>query len=185
MSSSLQDTSCPRCLRADCVQKVSALTQAGTCPTLLSQQLARPPVPRLQSPWGWKSVLVLFSGFALGIASLRYSAFFFIGLLDASVNNLYIPPRQWTSTLEAMTLTIVTLGVAVAILVLKARLAKARHNLYDSELSRWRRGNTQWQDLYYCSRDGVIFLHGTAEVYPPSDMRKLLYGTKTALSQPE
>jgi hypothetical protein len=155
---------------------VSALATAGTRQTPLIQQLARPLVPRLQSPWGWKSKLFVISGLALGVASLRYSAFFLIGLLNASVNNLYISPNQWTSSLEATALTTVTLGGAIAILVSKARLAKARHTLYESELSRWRRGNTQWNDLLYCNRDAVIFLPGASEAYPPSTIMKLLYG---------
>jgi hypothetical protein len=91
------------------------------------------------------------------------------------VNNWYIPSQQWASSLEATALTLITLGSAIAMLVSKARLAKARHDLFNSELSRWRRGNTRWYDLHYCSQDEVIFFPGTSEVYAPSDMVKLLY----------
>jgi hypothetical protein len=113
---------------------------------------------------------------ALGIASLRYSVFFLIGLLAVSANNVSITSRQWTTSLEATALTIVTLGSAVVIFVSKARLAKARHDLLNRERSRWRRGNTRWHDLHYCSRDEVIFFPGTSKAYSPSEMIKVLYG---------
>ena len=177
MNAPSQTTLCPRCLQADRVENVSALATARTHPTPLSLQLTRPPTPRYQSSWGWTSRILFLIGFALGIASLRFSLFFLVGLMAFSANNVSITSHQWTTTLEATALTIVTLGGAIAILVLKARQAKARHDLLESELSRWRQGNTRWHDLHFCSWDEVIFFPGTSEAYSPSDMTKLLYGS--------
>jgi hypothetical protein len=78
MSALPQATLCPRCLRADCVENLGTLAATGPYQTPRRLQLTRPPAPRLQSPWGLKSQLFLIVGFTLGIASLRYSVFFWL-----------------------------------------------------------------------------------------------------------
>jgi hypothetical protein len=55
------------------------------------------------------------------------------------------------------------------------RTASARHH-YREVLPAWKAADSRWLQLYYCHRDDVVFLAGSAQAAPPDDLSGLLAG---------
>jgi hypothetical protein len=188
-STNPQDYSCPKCHQMDTVQKVSSVvsagtatgtyagptsavgyssgnqggystmsgytTLAGTSQTSLAQRLSCPPRPTYKSPWGFWSICFLI---IVGIPALTGTIFSF-----GSEQVLY--GFFW-------------LILVVLVIWYKQHEASKRRAKVEAETPRWELAYQRWNELYYCSRNDVVFMPRWAGVaqacVPTSEMLRLL-----------
>ncbi|GHO95205.1 hypothetical protein KSF_052530 [Reticulibacter mediterranei] len=188
MQHSPEDFTCPICKQIDRVEKVSAVYEAGTSigaysggtvgvgmaggvvgvgvaqtnmtgmsQTNRSLRLAPPPQPQLPQGEGCGVGLLLFLCFAVGLVGLG------MALADNSER-----------LIGAALFTVCTAGFVSLLVVLgrKSRIKKAEHA---QQIVRWQQAVANWERLYYCGRNDVVFIPGNSETCVPAyELYKLL-----------
>lgn len=67
-------------------------------------------------------------------------------------------------------------GLVVFWVIISGRKKKKEsERQYQSEMPRWNKAMSCWQQTYYCHRDDVVFLQGTQESVPTQNLMDLLY----------
>ena len=185
-----QDYSCPRCGQVDMVQKVSALVEVGTVAGVYTNpggirvsgvtlsakasQLVLPPRPifKKRSPL-FVSLIIVVVGWVLALYFLYLFIAFFYAL---TATGLPISPLESFGGLVFLAILIVAcliIGPVVMRRRKKSYLAlRAQHQL---DVSRWEHKKDNWNKLYYCARNDVVFFPGDPLGWAPaSEMLKLL-----------
>jgi len=169
---------CPLCGRNDKVEKVSAIASRDTqvlrgtqivitprgqraIPTqmvatsILSQQLQPPQRPNLQKvPSKFLLFYLIFvGGFVTIVVAALMSSFSYVcsGILIL----LFCMGGFLVSRLDKRERT-------------KRKVSNAE------KLAKWEHAMRQWQKLYYCSRDDVVFIPGEKQAVPPGRMSEIL-----------
>lgn len=179
-----QDFSCPKCCQVDSVQKVSSVvgagtatgtfagstsavgysysnqggytTLAGTSQTSLAQRLSRPNQPVYGNPWGCGIISVIGTLFFLGGA---FSIQLLYILSDTSPGVTRPTPEQVPEILIAAILSaIIFWGGAIWIISYTERTASTRRTEHNAAMRRWEQACRQWDKLYYCFRNDVVFI---------------------------
>lgn len=171
------------------VQKVSALVEGGTVAGVYSSAFSNVPISGItqsakasqllppsepsqrRSPWG--------CGSRLGIGLLYLSGIFFliigfIGLFDVSVG-LGKFSDAW-GAIFCFPLGVVFVPTAIAVTRRKNKVAARLKAQNQIERSRWKNAMDNWNELYYCARNDVVFLPNQAgKCVPASQMSLILY----------
>ncbi len=189
-----QNYNCPQCGQVDRVEKVSALLRAGTSAglysgtasgsglvagmsyTALSQKLSPPIEPIYQSPWGGCSVTITAG---LVIWNIAFIVWVCLGLSQSptvvealSHGNL----DYWRTFIIIIGVGLIGWVIMAAIISTKNRTASERGTHFATEYPRWERAIARWNELYYCSRNDVVFIPGKPNTCVPiNEMQKLLY----------
>nr|HET6901534.1 hypothetical protein [Ktedonobacteraceae bacterium] len=186
----LQTYKCPQCGQIDRVEKVSALVGAGTAAglytgntsgsgviagisqTALSQKLSPPTKPTYQNPWGCVSSFITGMGIFIGTASL-------IGIISVLQQGFSagrrIDSSDWVGIMQFLSVIFIPLIISVLIIVVKAKTAQQRKITFAIEYPRWQHAMINWNELYYCARNDVVFRPGKPQdCVPVSQMAKLL-----------
>lgn len=181
-----QNYNCPQCGQIDRVEKVSALVGAGTAAgiytgntsgsgviasisqTALSQKLSPPTKPTYQNPWGCASVFFTVVGIFFGIIALIVAF--------SPVGYQATPPLSFWDLIQITLVIVVPFSIPIIIIALKAKTAQQRKITFDTDYPRWQHAIINWNELYYCARNDVVFRPGKPQdCVPVSQMAKLLY----------
>jgi len=81
---------------------------------------------------------------------------------------------QWDTDLWV---TVIIGALGLLIIILQVRSAPRREKGYRAAEAIWQKRKSQWDDLYYCYRDDIIFLGGKPSQHAkPELMERLLNG---------
>jgi hypothetical protein len=188
MQHSPEDFTCPICKQIDRVEKVSAVYEAGTAigayaggtvgvglaggvvgvgmaqtnltgttQTNRSLRLAPPPPPPPPQGAGCAMAGLLFLSLVVGL----------IGLGMALSDN--------TEHLVGAALFVVGAAGFVSIVVVIGRNARVKKAEHARQVARWRQAVANWERLYYCGRNDIVFIPGNPETCVPAyELYKLL-----------
>lgn len=145
---------CPKCGKVDELSSVFELV-SNTQDEELAKRLGPPPEPA--------SPMQPISMMNEGLGCL--GALFFGGAFFLSIT--------YTSVLAAAIFGVFTLLFTAAFILTIIRMLRARNKLKEI-LPDWEQKMERWEQLYYCSRDAIVFNPETGEQAPTDEMNTLL-----------
>lgn len=179
-----QDYRCPQCGQIDSVSKVSALVSSGTASysrTNLASRLSPPSEPVYEDPRSGSGCSIgcfaMLPLFCLGIFIFLIYGYSTLTPQDKADT----PPSNLLLLLGTPGLIgLISLIILIAILVRNSNEVKEKKEAFASAHPRWQRARSLWNEVYYCSRNDIVFLlpsrPGERKVYAPaSEMERLLY----------
>jgi hypothetical protein len=147
---------------------VGSVDMAGSSSTDLVQQLTLPPEPSYASPQqrGWLYIVL-----AVELIPLITIEAVIISKDQACLAPKTLNPCATTGdAMMSDTVFFVTMAIMVlTLLLLIRRMGRVRRQNYALHYSRWVQAKDTWNALYYCSRDGGVFLPNGGSPLIPAD----------------
>ena len=166
----------------------------------LAQRLAPPPKPSVGFNWGTLFKILGIFGLIDGIITfggLFLVALVVVGTASVSPGDFIAELQREMPSISEIPLAKVILGLApnfflcvigplfsflvipIASLLVGQRLS-AKHKaqaavIQNQEIPRWLQAMERWERLYYCERDGVVFIPGGISSAPVAQMMNFIY----------
>ena len=196
MTTSNSSLVCPRCGQMDRVEKVTAIVAgqvhsikgttyseqvyvdgdgrrrhetfnvpySGMQASLLAQNLLPPPRPR---PASFPLVL-LFSSLLLVLVLIPC-------LVGTVLFLTVITPRHTPETIQSAMGVVIAIEFVAPLAIIHVYMKKRRAAQIQPEIEVWQQAMERWNQLYFCSRDDVVFVPGENLIVPTSQMMDYIY----------
>jgi hypothetical protein len=186
---------CPQCRRADRIQKVTGIIDAGTLSSEIyktdspfaqgytegSTNLAtRLKFPNVTAAYGKRPIEPGYIA-AILIFVLLLFGFMGVGILVRIMQGTAKPEYPGAIWVLAAMFASLLLGLYLLYHLLKDRVkmrqqTQEKWEIYDDAVAQDQQARNRWQnELYYCFRDDCIFILGQERAVPPESMQLLLY----------
>ncbi|MFC2063706.1 hypothetical protein ACFLXB_01240 [Chloroflexota bacterium] len=174
---------CPTCKRNDMATKVSVIVEnnsMGIANKLeLSNKPSPPPKPRGFGFFGY--AIMLFIAFTIFFLFPFYSILTSIAILGFEIEE-----NSSLAVLGAILIFIITVILIIILIIVfiilnrrKIQSSKKRYQIdfpkWKKSVEDWERAESIWKRLYYCARDGIIFIPATGESCDPDVLLEFIY----------
>jgi len=163
--------SCPLCNRNDKSQRVAAIfSRESASGSLLANQLAQPIKPQEPvEPSGCFSYILLLLVINAGIQ-----------MFAGSVAGIKDNPRYFGGfdIFVFIAIILITSWISFKILSgIQKRKSQYENNKlnFPNSLRKWELALKKWQQLYYCERDGIVFIPGENKHVDASNINNILF----------
>jgi hypothetical protein len=153
---------------------------SGTSTTVLAQILAPPHKPTLDFHWDWYSIAIIV-GLLTFMVSLLVGSLFSFEIFLVIVGYSHVASITLLIILVAAVLTIalaifsVAVALYSAVVVTRNNTASGLH--FDAVvIPQWQAARQRWDQLFYCSRDDIVFVPGENLYAPASVAHDFVYG---------